>query len=208
MLEQVQKAPKELFSSHGIGAEQVLQAAMEEATQDPVKLLERKYAALEAKLAQESQERARIERSLQEREQQATMQARQAEAIKAATDAERFPALSARYADNHPALLSEMAKVANEYHERVGQWPTYEDVAEFLDEREQSIFAKYTQGGARVARPGPASSKPARIGTSLSAVDATGTTGAPESKAISHEERLRRARASEAMTLRNATRGR
>lgn len=207
VLEQMQRAPKELFQTHGVKADDLLAAAMEEATLDPVKLLERKYAVLEQRLQQEAQERARLQQSLQEREQHAVVSQQQQAAIAEATNAERFPALAARYGEDHNALLSEMSKVANDYHARAGHWPTYADVAEFLDEREQSIFARYSKG-SHAGRPGLAAPKPAKMGTGLTAADTTSTTGAAESKAMSHEERLRRARASEAMTRRNAERGR
>ena len=110
----------------GIDARTVSQQALLDGTP------EGRYAALEARLAEESAARQKLETSLQEREQQANVQRVRADFLRIAGDATRFPTV----ANADPQFVLTVAqKIATDALERTGKYYSHEEVLDYLERK-------------------------------------------------------------------------
>lgn len=204
VLAQLKKSAPELLRQHNLPPQELAQQLMDDLTQDPLKMTQRELEEAKARLAAQD---AKLEEFIKRQEEMAntTAQERDKQRMIAtvADSADKFPFLVAKYAQNPDALAARINQIGWEVFQNTGHKPSYEDVAEHLEEVE---YKEHTSITERLKPAAPASSVAAgrKTGRTLSAKMAGRESAVRSAEDLTDEER--RANAKQAWRKAQATR--
>lgn len=155
-------SPLSALKALGVDAkntEEIIGNLLNEGKPDPIRdsmrAMQQQNATLEQRLMQMQQYIEAQEQKRAEAEQGEVV----SRFVKTATDPEKYPTLAAAYGDDHDDLIFRANHLCEQYKQKSGEYPPWDDVLEYLEEKEKLKYSRVANpqkvGGAQGKQPAP-----------------------------------------------------
>lgn len=185
----LKKAPAKALAELGIKPEEFVQGFVQEPAPDPLADVREQLTSVQRELETRKQYEARVAAEAD------AARIEQAYAKSVLEAPEKYPALSARYAQAPTALAKEANRIAEAYHAKTGSYASWDDINEYLESQEREVLDRYTKSQASKQdagqKQGPSKGQPppqAERGTGPRSTLSTRTTSQRASANIPHHE--------------------